>query len=78
MFRNPSVDRWSAPPRPLKRESLSSPRRTIYTVTPGPAIDFAHLLNAKLLVLDDDCGHRAPGCETKTLVPAIAAFLAQP
>ncbi len=48
------------------------------TVTPGPAIDFAHLLNAKLLVLDDDCGHQAPGCETRTIVPAIAAFLAQP
>jgi len=48
------------------------------TVTPGPAIDFAHLLNAKLLVLDDDCGHQAPGCEAKTLVPAIAEFLAQP
>jgi len=48
------------------------------TVTPGPAIDFAHLLNAKLLVLDDDCGHQAPGCEAKTIVPAIAEFLAQP
>ncbi len=48
------------------------------TVTPQPAIDFAHLLNARLLILDDDCGHQAPGCESKTIVPAIAAFLAQP
>jgi len=52
--------------------------KTDLTVTPGPAIDFAHLLNAKLLVLDDDCGHGAPGCEVKTIVPAMAAFLAQP
>jgi homoserine O-acetyltransferase len=52
--------------------------KTDLTVTPGPAIDFAHLLNAKLLVLDDDCGHGAPGCEVKTIVPAIAAFLTQP
>ena len=52
--------------------------KTDHVVTPGPAIDFARLLNAKLLVLDDDCGHLAPGCETKTIVPAIAAFLAQP
>ena len=52
--------------------------KTDQTVTPGPAIDFAHLLNAKLLVLDDNCGHGAPGCEAKTIVPAIAAFLAQP
>lgn len=49
-----------------------------HVVTPEPAIEFAHLLNAKLLVLDDDCGHMAPGCEANTLVPAIAAFLAQP
>ena len=49
-----------------------------HTVTPQPAIDFAHLLNAKLLVLDDDCGHQAPNCETKSIVPAIASFLAQP
>ncbi len=48
------------------------------TVTPGPAIDFAQLLNAKLLVLDDNCGHQAPGCEVRTIVPAIAAFLEQP
>ena len=49
-----------------------------HMVTPGPAIDFAHLLNAKLLVLDDICGHGAPWCETKTIANAIAAFLAHP
>jgi len=49
-----------------------------HTVTPQPAIDFAHVLNAKLLVLDDDYGHEAPGCEAKTLAAATAAFLAQP
>jgi homoserine acetyltransferase len=48
------------------------------TVTPGPAIDFAHLLKARLLVLDDDCSHQAPGCEVTTIVPAIAEFLSQP
>ena len=49
-----------------------------HTVTPQPAIDFAHLLNAKLLVLEDDCGHQAPGCDMKMLAPAVAEFLAQP
>ena len=48
-----------------------------HTVTPQPAIDFARLLNARLLLFEGDCGHEAPGCETKTLVPAIAAFLAE-
>jgi len=28
-------------------------------------------------MLDADCGHQAPSCETKMPVPAIAAFLAQ-
>ena len=49
-----------------------------HTVTPQPAIDFAHLLNAKLLMLEGNCGHEAPGCEMQTLAPAVAAFLAKP
>jgi homoserine O-acetyltransferase len=49
-----------------------------HTVTPQPAIDFAQLLGATLLVLDNDCGHQAPGCATPALQPAIAEFLAQP
>jgi homoserine O-acetyltransferase/O-succinyltransferase len=62
----------------VKAKVLVVSSKNDLTVTPQPAIDFAHLLNAKLLVLDDDCGHSAPGCESKMLVPAIAAFLAQP
>jgi homoserine O-acetyltransferase len=49
-----------------------------HTVTPQPAIDFAHLLNARLLILDNDCGHQAPSCAMTTLQPAVAEFLAQP
>ena len=49
-----------------------------HTVTPQPAIDFAHLLNAKLQVLDNDCGHLAPSCAMATIAPAVAGFLAQP
>jgi homoserine O-acetyltransferase len=48
------------------------------TVTPQPAIDFAHLLNAKLLILDNDCGHQAPGCAMTTVGPAVAEFLVKP
>jgi homoserine acetyltransferase len=47
------------------------------TVTPGPAIDFAHLSNAKLRC-STTIAATAPGCEAKTLVPAIADFLPQP
>lgn len=50
-----------------------------HTVTPGPAMEFARLLAAKarLLKLEGDCGHLAPGCEWQKLNPAVADFLAR-
>jgi homoserine O-acetyltransferase len=47
-----------------------------HVVTPGPAMEFARLKGAKLLVLDSDCGHQAPGCESKQVNPAVRDFLA--
>ena len=44
-------------------------------VNPQPALDFAHRIGAKTLVLEGDCGHRAIGCEAATLNPAVRAFL---
>lgn len=46
-----------------------------HVVTPGPAIEFARLLRAKLLVLDSDCGHNAPWCEQQRVNKAVAEFL---
>lgn len=46
-----------------------------HVVTPGPAIEFARLLRAKLLVLDNDCGHNAPWCEQERMSKAVADFL---
>jgi homoserine O-acetyltransferase/O-succinyltransferase len=46
-----------------------------HVVTPGPAIEFARLLRAKLLVLDNDCGHNAPWCEQERVNKAVAEFL---
>jgi len=48
-----------------------------HVVTPGPAIDFAQLLHAPLVVLESDCGHLAPSCESQKVNQAVAAFLAQ-
>jgi homoserine O-acetyltransferase/O-succinyltransferase len=44
-----------------------------HTVTPGPAIEFAHLLGAKPLVLDDGCGHQY--CDYAAVGKAVAEFL---
>jgi len=48
-----------------------------HVVTPGPAVEFARLLNAKLLMLEGDCGHLAPSCENQKVDPAVAEFLKQ-
>ncbi|HEY6805594.1 MAG TPA: alpha/beta fold hydrolase [Pyrinomonadaceae bacterium] len=48
-----------------------------HVVTPGPAIEFAKILNAKLLVLDSECGHLAPSCEAQKVNPAVDEFLKQ-
>ena len=46
-----------------------------HMVNPKPALDFAALIGAKTLVLESDCGHLAPGCESEKMYPAVRAFL---
>lgn len=49
-----------------------------HVVTPGPAIEFARLLKAQLVMLEGDCGHLAPGCESQKVNPTVADFLQAP
>ncbi|MFL6256096.1 MAG: alpha/beta fold hydrolase [Pyrinomonadaceae bacterium] len=49
-----------------------------HVVTPGPATEFARLLKAQLLTLEGDCGHLAPGCESRKVNPVVADFLQSP
>ena len=46
-----------------------------HVVTPGPAIEFASLIGAKLLELESDCGHLATVCESSRLNEAVNEFL---
>ncbi|HEU5133243.1 MAG TPA: alpha/beta fold hydrolase, partial [Pyrinomonadaceae bacterium] len=46
-----------------------------HVVTPGPAIEFASLLDANVLNLDSECGHLATVCESARLNAAVADFL---
>jgi homoserine O-acetyltransferase len=50
--------------------------RLDHVVTPGPALEFASLIHSQLLVLEGDCGHSAPGCESQKVNQAVADFLA--
>jgi len=44
-------------------------------VAPGAAVDFARLLHAQVLTLDNDCGHNGPECDMRNVAPKVAAFL---
>ena len=46
-----------------------------HMVNPGPALEFAPLIHAQTLVLESECGHLAPGCESAKMFPAVKAFL---
>lgn len=46
-----------------------------HMVNTKPALDFAAQIGAKTLVLESDCGHTAPGCESAKMYPAVRAFL---
>lgn len=48
-----------------------------HVVTPGPAIELASLLNAKVLNLESECGHLATVCESTHLNTAVAEFLSK-
>jgi homoserine acetyltransferase len=46
-----------------------------HMVNPHPAINFAKLIHAKLLELNNDCGHLGPFCQSDTVDKAINDFL---
>jgi len=48
-----------------------------HTVTPQAAVDFAGLLHAKVISLENDCGHNGPECDMKNVTPQVAAFLSK-
>jgi homoserine O-acetyltransferase len=47
-----------------------------HMVNPTPAIGFAGLTNAPLILMDSACGHLSPGCVS--VAPLVAQFLADP
>jgi homoserine O-acetyltransferase len=59
----------------VKAKVLVIVGRRDHTVTPGPAIDFARLLHAELLELDDECGHQYGYCEDDRVQKAVAEFV---
>jgi len=48
-----------------------------HMVNPHPAMDFAKLINAETIELDNDCGHFGVDCEVKKVNKAIIRFLGE-
>jgi len=61
----------------VKARVLVIPSLKDRAVNPHPAMDFASLMHAKVLLLESDYGHIAPGPEAQKVNPAIAEFLEQ-
>ena len=61
----------------VKAKVLVVVARHDHVVTPGPAGEFAKLINAPLLELLGDCGHLASSCESQAVNAAVAKFLDQ-
>jgi homoserine O-acetyltransferase len=59
----------------VKARVLVVSSRQDHMVNPTPAIAFAPLVHAQLVVLEGDCGHLATGCEAATARAAIAEAL---
>lgn len=66
---------WERAAAAVKAKTFVIVARFDHTVTPSPALRFADLLKAKTLVLQGDCGHMAPSCESEKVNAEIAAFL---
>jgi homoserine O-acetyltransferase/O-succinyltransferase len=71
---NNSMERAAAA---VKAKVLIIVSKTDHVVTPLPALDFAQLLHAPTLILESDCGHLAPSCESQKVNRAVGDFLAQ-
>jgi homoserine O-acetyltransferase len=61
--------------RKVKAKVLVVAAAQDHMVNPQPALDFAPLIHAQTLVLQSDCGHRSPGCESAKMYPVVKAFL---
>ncbi len=47
-------------------------------VTPQPARDFANMIDAQFIELDEDCGHGEPWCAADEFASLIRGFLSEP
>ena len=59
----------------VKAKTLIIVSKQDHVVTPGPALEFASLIGAKVIELEGDCGHLATSCEGSKVNSAVSEFL---
>lgn len=59
----------------VKAKALIIVTATDHTVTPGPALDFARMIHAEVLELQNNCGHHGSECESWKVDQAVKEFL---
>lgn len=62
----------------VQAKMLIIPSKNDHMVNPTPALAFARLRHARVLLLTSDCGHLATSCESARIDAAVSAFLAHP
>jgi homoserine O-acetyltransferase len=62
----------------VKAQALIIVTATDHTVTPGPALEFAQLIHAEVLDLQNHCGHHGAECASEKVDQAVQAFLTSP
>jgi len=68
---------WERTAAVVKAKTLVIVATKDAVVTPGPALKFAKMIDAKTVVLEGNCGHLATVCESNTVNAEIKKFLEQ-
>jgi len=58
----------------IQSESLMIVSGSDHIVRPEPAMDLADLMGCEIIILDNDCGHLAIGCEMERCTEIVHAF----
>jgi homoserine O-acetyltransferase/O-succinyltransferase len=66
---------WQKTAAQIKTEFLIIIADDDRVVTPQPARQFATLIGASVLELDEDCGHGAPWCAPEVFAQAVSSFI---
>jgi len=66
---------WEKAAAAVKAKTFVIVAKYDHVVTPMPALKLAELLQARTMILDGDCGHLEPSCQSDKVNAAVAEFL---